>query len=162
MSTDRIEKKIVLRAARSRVWRALSDASEFGSWFGVKFPGPFVPGTTMRGFIVGTTVNEEIAKAQEAFADMPFDIVVERMEPERLFSFRWHPYACDQDADYSQEVMTLVTFTLDEAADGVLLTVVESGFDQIPIERRAQAFTANEGGWAIQMTLIEAYLAAHG
>jgi uncharacterized protein YndB with AHSA1/START domain len=162
MSTDRIEKKVLLRAPRSRVWRALTDSGEFGSWFGVKFPGPFVAGGTMRGVIVGTTVNEEIAKAQEAFADVWFEIVVERIEPERLFAFRWHPYACDLSADYSGEPMTLVTFTLQEETEGVLLTVVESGFDQIPLERRAQAFAANEGGWAVQVTLIEAYLAANG
>jgi len=161
MSTDQIEKRIVLRAPRSRVWRALTDASEFGSWFGMKLSGPFVAGTTLRGEIAQTTVNEEIAAAQKNYEGLGFEIVVDRIEPERLFSFRWHPFAIEPDVDYSAEPMTLVAFTLEEAEGGVLLTVVESGFDRIPLERRARAFAANEGGWAIQMTLIEAYLARH-
>jgi uncharacterized protein YndB with AHSA1/START domain len=158
MSTDCIEKTVVLRAPLSRVWRALTDSGEFGSWFGVRVDGPFVPGSSVRGVLVGTTVNAEIAAAQQEFADIPFEIVIERMEPERLFSYRWHPYACDRSVDYTAEPMTLVTFVLEEATDGVKLTITESGFDRIPIERRAKAFSANEGGWAAQVSLIGEYL----
>src|SRR5690349_12742795 len=132
MGTDRIEKSIVLRTPRSRVWRALSDSSEFGSWFGVKFDGPFVPGAPLRGVLVGTTVDAEVAAAQKAYEGLAFAIVVDRVEPERLFSFRWHPFAIEPDVDYSAEPMTLVTFTLDEVPEGVKLTVTESGFDRIP------------------------------
>ena len=160
MSTDRIEKKILLKAPRKRVWRALSNSAEFGSWFGMKFDGPFAPGAKMRGVIVGTTVDAEVAKAQKPYEGLPFDITIEQIEPERLFSFRWHPYAVDRDVDYSAEPTTLVVFTLEEKPDGILLTVTESGFDRIPLERRAQAFQANEGGWSAQMKLIEAYLAS--
>lgn len=162
MSTDQIKKQILLRAPQSRVWRALTDATEFGSWFGIKLHGPFVAGTAVQGELTGTTVNEEIAAAQQAYAGLRFEIVVDQIEPERLICFRWHPYAIEPGVDYSAEPMTLVSFTLEEAAGGVQLTVVESGFDRIPLERRAKAFAANEGGWEVQVTLIEAYLDRHG
>jgi uncharacterized protein YndB with AHSA1/START domain len=158
MSTDRIEKKILLHAPLNRVWRALSDSTEFGTWFGMKFDSPFKPGAKMRGMIVPTTMNAEVAKAQKKYEGTPFEITIEQMESERLFSFRWHPGAVDPAIDYSLEATTLIVFTLEEVADGVLLTVTESGFGQIPLERRATAFTANEQGWSIQMKLIEAYL----
>jgi uncharacterized protein YndB with AHSA1/START domain len=158
MSTDHIEKKILLRAPRSRVWRALSDSTEFGTWFGVKFDGPFAPGASMRGVLVTTAVDAEVAKAQTPYKGMPFDITIEQMEAERLFSFRWHPYAIDPSVDYSAEPTTLVVFTLEEVADGVMLTVTESGFDRIPLARRAKAFSANEGGWAIMVKVIEKYV----
>jgi uncharacterized protein YndB with AHSA1/START domain len=158
MNTDCIEKKILLRAPRTRVWRALSDSREFGTWFGMKFDSPFAPGATMRGTIVPTTVDAEVASAQREHEGHPFEIAIEQMEPERLFSFRWHPYAIERDVDYSAEPTTLVVFKLEEAADGVMLTVTESGFDRIPLARRAKAFTANEQGWSMVMKLIEGYL----
>ena len=159
MNTDRIEKRILLRAPRKRVWRALSDSTEFGTWFGVKFNSPFTPGASMRGVIVTTTVNAEVAKAQKEYEGMPFEITIERIEPERLFSFRWHPFAVERGVDYSAEPTTLIVFTLEEVADGVMLTVTESGFDRIPLARRAKAFTANEGGWNVMVKIIEEYLA---
>jgi uncharacterized protein YndB with AHSA1/START domain len=159
MSTDRIEKKILLRAPRKRVWRALTDSKEFGSWFGMKFDGPFVPGAKMRGVIVPTTVNAEVAKAQKEYEGLPFVITIEQMDPERLFSFRWHPHAIERDVDYSHEPTTLIVFLLEEVPDGIMLTVTESGFDRIPIARRAKAFTANEQGWGMVVRLIEEYLA---
>jgi uncharacterized protein YndB with AHSA1/START domain len=159
MTADRIEKKILLRAPRQRVWRALTDATEFGTWFGARFDGPFTPGARLHGVIVPTGVDAEVAKAQRPYEGKPFEITVERMEPERLFSFRWHPYAIEPDVDYSAEPTTLIAFSLEEVPDGVMLTVTESGFDRIPLERRAAAFKANEQGWAIQLTLIEKYLA---
>ena len=158
MSTDRIEKKIHLLATRKRVWRALSDSTEFGSWFGVKFTGPFAPGASMRGVVVPTTVNAEVASAQKPYEGMPFEITIEQMEPERLFSFRWHPFAVERGIDYSVEPTTLVVFALEEVANGVMLTVTESGFDRIPLARRAKAFTANEEGWGMVVKLIEEYL----
>ncbi len=158
MNMDRIEKKLLLRAPRKRVWRALSDSTEFGTWFGVKFDGPFAPGASMRGTIVTTAVNAEVANAQKPYEGMPFEITIERMEPERLFSFRWHPFAVEPGVDYSAEPTTLVVFTLEEVANGVILTVTESGFDGIPLARRAKAFTANEQGWGMVVKLIEEYL----
>lgn len=158
MNTDRIEKKILLRAPRTRVWRALSDSAEFGSWFGMKFDGPFAPAANMRGVIVPTTVNAEVANAQKKYEGMPFEITIEQIEPERLFSFRWHPFAVEQGVDYSVEPTTLIVFTLEEVANGVMLTVTESGFDRIPLARRAKAFTANEQGWGMVVKLIEEYL----
>ena len=158
MNTDRIEKQILLRAPRKRVWHALSDSTEFGSWFGMKFDGPFAPGTSVRGVIVPTTVNAEVAKAQKQYEGMPFEITIEQMEPERLFSFRWHPFAVERGVDYSAEPTTLVVFALEEVANGVMLTVTESGFDRIPLARRAKAFTANEQGWDMVVKLIEEYL----
>jgi len=159
MTTDRIEKKILLRAPRQRIWRALTDAAEFGTWFGARFDGPFTPGARLHGVIAPTGVDAEVAKAQQPYEGKPFEITVEQMDPERLFSFRWHPYAIEPDVDYSDEPTTLIVFTLEVVPDGVMLTVTESGFDRIPLARRAAAFKANEQGWAIQLTLIEKYLA---
>jgi uncharacterized protein YndB with AHSA1/START domain len=159
MSTDRIEKKILLHAPRKRVWRALSDSTEFGTWFGMKFDGPFTPGARVRGTIAGTTVDADVAKAQKQYEGMPFEISVDRIEPERLFSIRWHPNAVERGVDYSHEPTTLIVFTLEELTNGVLLTVTESGFDQIPLARRAKAFEANEQGWGMVVKLIEKYLA---
>ena len=157
-TTDAIEKQVLLSAPLSRVWRAISDSSEFGTWFGVTFEGPFVAGAPLRGAITGTKVDPEVAKLQKPHEGRPFNILVEQMEPERLFSFRWHPYAIEPGTDYSSEPTTLVTFQLDETAEGVQLTLTESGFDQIPLDRRAKAFAANEGGWGHQMVLIAKYL----
>src|SRR5580692_8474290 len=149
MDTDRIEKKVLLRAPLKRVWRALSDSTEFGTWFGMRFNGPFAPGARMNGVIVPTTVNAEVASAQKPYEGTAFEITIEQMEPERLFSFRWHPGAIDPDVDYSVEPTTLVVFVLEEAPNGVMLTITESGFDRIPLARRAKAFAQNEQGWSM-------------
>ena len=159
--SDRIEKKVLLKAPRARVWRALTDAQEFGRWFGVKFDDQFVPGAPIHGVIVPTTVDADVAKAQEPYTGMPFDVTVEAMEPERRFAFRWHPGAIDPNIDYSKEPTTLVEFLLEEVADGVMLTVVESGFDRSPLSRRATAFTMNEGGWTMMVGIIQKYV-SHG
>ena len=155
-STDRIQKKVHLRAPRNRVWKAISDSKQFGSWFGMKVEGPFTANTTVKATIVPTTVDPEVAKEQKAFEGMPFELYIERVEPERLFTFRWHPGATQPKPE---DPTTLVCFELEDAADGILLTVTESGFDRIPLARRAKAFAENEGGWAAQMKLIEKYLA---
>jgi uncharacterized protein YndB with AHSA1/START domain len=159
MSTDQIEKKVLLRAPRERVWRALSDSTEFGTWFGMRFNGPFAPGATMRGVIVPTTVNAEVASAQKPYEGTAFEITIEQMEPERLFSFRWHPGAVERGIDYSVEPTTLVVFVLEEAPEGIMLTITESGFDRIPPARRAKAFAQNEQGWSMVVKLIEEHLA---
>jgi len=159
MNTDRIERKIFLNAPQSRVWRALADSKEFGYWFGMRFDGPFVPGSKLKGVIVPTGVNADVAKAQKPHEGKAFEIVVEQVEPERLFSFRWHPHAIDQGMDYSNEPMTLVEFVLEPTAEGLLLTVTESGFDLIPLARRAQAFEANNGGWTLVVKMFGEYLA---
>ncbi len=149
--TDRIEKRILLRAPRSRVWRALSDAREFGSWFGVDFKGGiFSPGGTVQGNIT-----------YPGYEHVKMEVFIERMEPERVFSFRWHPYAVDPAVDYSTEPTTLVVFELQDVAEGTQLTVVESGFDQVPIHRRAEARRMNEDGWAQQVRNIDAYVTHH-
>lgn len=159
MNTNQIQKKIILKAPRERVWRAISDSTSFGSWFGVQFDGPFVAGSRLCGKIKPTQVDPEVAKLQESHAGKAFQIQVESIEAMNRFAFRWHPFAINPNHDYSQEPMTLVTFELSEAEGGTLLTITESGFDQIPIERRAQAFQANDGGWTHQAKLIEKYLA---
>ena len=159
MNTDRIEKKILLRAPRARVWRALTNSTEFATWFGMAFDGPFHPGARMNGVIVGTKVNAEVAALQKPHEGKKFEITIEQMEPERLFSFRWHPHAVDPNVDYSAEPTTLVRFTLEEKPEGIVVTVTESGFDQIPLARRAEAFKANEQGWGLVIKLIEEYLA---
>jgi len=147
-STDRIEKRILLRAPRARVWQALSDASRFGSWFGVDFRnGTFAPAANLRGQI---TIP--------GYEHVTLELWIERLEPERLLSFRWHPYAVDPALDYSAEPTTLVVFELTDAPEGTELTVVESGFDRIPIERRAEAWRRNEGGWTEQVRNIDRYV----
>jgi uncharacterized protein YndB with AHSA1/START domain len=156
--TDRIEKQIRLRAPRTRVWQAIADARQFGTWFGVDFEGPFIAGATVRGVIAGTKVDPEIAKEQKAYVRKPFEFTIERIEPERIFSFRWHPYAVEENVDYSQEPTTLIVFSLEDIPEGTLLTVTESGFDRIPLERRAKAFTANDNGWTKVIGLLAKYL----
>jgi uncharacterized protein YndB with AHSA1/START domain len=156
--TDRIEKKILLRAPQDRVWRAISDPKQFGSWFGVEFESNFVAGARIIGRIVPTKVDAEVARTQEPYAGTSFEFILDRVEPMRLFSFRWHPFAIDPDIDYSKEPMTIVACELEEVPDGTMLTITESGFDCIPLARRAQAFAANEQGWLAQTQLIEKYL----
>lgn len=148
MATDRVEKEIELKAPVSRVWRALTDYREFGQWFGVALENAFVPGQVSRGKIT-----------YPGYEHLTMEVVVEKMEPQRLFSYTWHPYAVDATKDYSAETPTLVEFRLAETAAGTLLTVTESGFENIPEERRAEAFRRNDGGWAQQMVSIEGYLA---
>ncbi|HMG53768.1 MAG TPA: SRPBCC family protein [Kofleriaceae bacterium] len=157
-NTDRIEKKVLLRAPRERVWRAISDAKQFGTWFGVEFDGPFVAGQRITGKMTPTKVDPEVARMQEPYAGMAFDYTVDRIEPMTLFSFRWHPFAIDPKVDYSKEPATLVVFELEEVTGGTQLTITESGFDRIPLERRAKAFAANEGGWQKQTELLAKYL----
>jgi uncharacterized protein YndB with AHSA1/START domain len=158
---DRIEKQIVLRAPLDRVWRAISDAKEFGTWFGVEFDEPFVAGRTMKGKIVPTKVDPEVAKLQEPHTGKSFEWTVERIQPQKSISFRWHPFAVEKDVDYSKEPTTVVAFELEEVAGGTRLSITESGFSKIPLERRAKAFAANEGGWQHQTKLIEKYVALH-
>jgi uncharacterized protein YndB with AHSA1/START domain len=148
-STDRIEKEILLRAPRSRVWRALANAEEFGTWFGVKLEGAIAPGARVHGQI---TLPEH--------GHVTIEIVIERMDPESLMSYRWHPYAVVSGVDYSSEPTTLVEFQLEEVADGTRLTVVESGFDGIPLARRAEALRMNDAGWAEQLENIARYVAS--
>jgi uncharacterized protein YndB with AHSA1/START domain len=156
---DRIEKTILLHAPRARVWRALTNADEFGEWFGMKFDGAFTAGARRRGVMVPTKVDDEVAKAQKEYEGFPFEITIEQLVPEQRFSFRWHPFAVERGVDYSHEPTTLVAFELEQVGPDIKLTVTESGFDQIPLARRAKAFTANEGGWTMVVTLIEKYLA---
>lgn len=158
-ATDRIQKTTVLRAPRSRVWRAISDPGELGSWFGMKMEGPLEPGRTVACTIVPTTVDPEVAAQQRAHEGGRFEVAIARVEPERLVSFRWHPYAAAGDVDYHQEPTTLVSFELEEAGDDVKLTVTESGFEALPEPRRRDARAANDHGWAKQMELVEKYVA---
>ena len=146
-ATDRIEKTAVLRAPRSRVWRALSDVREFSAWFLTNFEGEFAEGAIVRG-----------RPRNPGYEHLTIEIRIERMEPERLFSFRWHPYAVDPKVDYSKEPTTLVEFHLEPTKEGTSLTVVESGFDKLPAHRRDEAFRENESGWTEQMQNITRYV----
>ena len=148
MSSDRIEKQILLQAPRARVWQALTDAGQFGTWFRAKLDTGFAVGQRTLGHIT-----------HPGYEHLRFEVTVERMEPEQLFALRWHPYAIDPKVDYSGEPTTLVEFKLAETADGTLLTVVESGFDQLPPGRREEAFRMNSQGWAIQMENIQNHVA---
>ena len=157
-TTDRIEKKVQLSASLERVWSAITDPRQFGTWFGAEFSGDFVAGQPLTCKLVPTKMDADVAKSQEAYTGIEFAIVVERIEPMRLFSFRWHPYDIEPGRDPLQEPMTLVTFELEETDGGVLLTITESGFDAVPLEKRAQAFKSNAEGWEIQSRLIEKFV----
>jgi uncharacterized protein YndB with AHSA1/START domain len=146
-STDRIEKQVFLKAPRSRVWRAVVDAEEFGAWFGVRLQGAFAEGVTIRGQIT-----------YPGYEHVTMEMRVERIEPERYFAYRWHPYAIDPAVDYSSEPTTLVEFTLEEAEGGTRLTILESGYDRVPLARRAEAFRMNEQGWTEQTRNIERHV----
>jgi uncharacterized protein YndB with AHSA1/START domain len=154
-----IHKEIVLNAALEKVWAAISNADQFGQWFGLRFDGPFKAGERLTGVIMPTTVNDEVAATQKPYEGTPFGIVVSEITPQSRFSFYWHPYGVEKDYDYSREPMTLCTFALSEEEGGVRLVITESGFENIPLDRRAKAFSANDGGWEAQTHLIEAYLA---
>lgn len=145
---DRIEKQIVLRAPKSRVWRALTNAEEFGQWFRVELDGDFAVGKTVRGNLT-----------YPGYEHLTMEVRVERIDPEELFSFHWHPYAIDPTVDYSREPPTLVEFRLKDAAEGTLLEVVESGFERIPAERRHEAFRMNDNGWTTQVENIRRHVA---
>ena len=145
---DRIEKQIELKAPLARVWRALTDHREFGQWFGVNLEAPFVPDQTSRGQIT-----------YPGYEHLKWEAVVQKMEPERLFSFTWHPYAIDPQRDYSKEPSTLVEFRLEQKGEGTLLTLTESGFSKLPADRRLEAFRMNDGGWTEQMKNIERHVA---
>jgi uncharacterized protein YndB with AHSA1/START domain len=148
MANDRIEKQIDLKAPVSRVWRALTDYREFGEWFLVKLEAPFVAGEVSGGQLT-----------YPGYEHVRMEVVVQKIEPERYFSYTWHPFAVDPQADYSQETPTLVEFTLEKSAKGTLLMVTESGFDKIPSSRRLEAFRMNENGWGQQLKHIENYVA---
>ena len=155
---DRIEKHVLLHAPLPRVWRALTDVREFGAWFGAALDGPFEAGTLARGRIEPTKVDPEIARLQAPHRGTPLELAVERLEPMRRFSFRWHPFAVDPGADFSSEPTTLVAFELEAGAEGTWLTISETGFDALPEARRVQAFAANDGGWTHQARLVARYL----
>jgi uncharacterized protein YndB with AHSA1/START domain len=146
-TTDRLEKALTLKAPRSRVWQALTDARQFGEWFQVSLDGEFTPGATVTGTIT-----------YPGYEGKRLELLIDRIEPERLFSYRWHPG--DPNGDYASEPMTLVEFMLEEVSGGTRLTIVESGFDKLPLARRAAAFRMNDGGWNEQLQSIERHVAA--
>ena len=146
-TTDRIEKQFQVSAKRSRVWRALADADEFGSWFGMQFDRSFAPGATVNGRLTSPR-----------YQHVTVEIVVDRIEPEGYFSYRWHPGAVDPSIDYTPEPMTLVEFKLEETSGGTTVTIVESGFDKLPASRRAEAFRMNQGGWEGQAKKLAAHV----
>jgi len=154
-TTDAIVKTTLLRAPIDRVWSAITDSRQFGTWFGIVFEGPFVAGQKVRGVVSPSKVNAEMAATQKSWEGFPFDVFVETVDPKRLFTFRWHPYETQLG---SNEPTTLVTFELVPEADGIRLTITESGFDSIPLDRRAKAFANNEGGWNMQIKVVAEYV----
>jgi uncharacterized protein YndB with AHSA1/START domain len=154
---DTITKHVTLRAPLERVWKAITDSQQFGTWFGCELDGAFVAGKPIKGAIRPTKVDAEVAAMQKPYDGMRMEWLVERIEPMRLFSFRWHPFAVDGQ-DHSNEPTTLVEFELEAAGGITKLTIRESGFDKIPLERRAKAFAANDGGWTKQAELIARYV----
>lgn len=156
--TDVIEKTVLLRAPRSKVWTAIGDSQAFGAWFGMTIEGPFVAGTKVEGKIAKTQVDPDVARMQEPYVGMRCVLFVEKVEPETLLAFRWHPGAEANTADDAPT--TLVSFRLIDDPEGTRLTIVESGFEAIPLDRRAKIFAENEGGWEMQVSLVARYLDA--
>lgn len=150
-TTDRIERQIEIEATPAKVWEALTDYRQFGEWFGAELEKPFVPGQHSRGKITGC-----------GHESMTIEFAVVSMEAERYFSYHWHPFAVDPKKDYSQEAPTLVEFRLEPTATGTLLVVIESGFDSVPAERRAEAFRMHAEGWTKQLVNIEGYVCHPG
>lgn len=146
-TSDRIERQVFLKAPRSRVWRALTDSSQFGEWFGIRADAPFTAGARVRAVVT-----------HPQYKDLAFDMMIEEVVPEHLFSWRWHPNAIDGARDYSAEPTTLVAFRLEDAPGGTLVKVVESGFDAVPAERRLDAYRGNTQGWDHQMNAIKDYV----
>ena len=144
---ERIEKEIVLKAPRARVWRALTDAAEFGAWFGCKLQGNFAVGNVVRGKIT-----------YPGYEHLTMELTIDRLEPEEHFAFRWHPYAVDPKVDYSAETPTLVVFRLSETDGGTRLAVVETGFGGLPEWRRAEAFRMNSQGWQDQLENVRRHV----
>ena len=158
MEHDRIEKQVLLKAPLERVWRAISDSRRFGAWFGMEVEGSFVAGTRVRAKIRPTQVDAAVAEMQKPYDGVAFDLWIERVEPMRCFAFRWHPGVPESDVPLPDEERTLVVFELEQKPDGVLLTITESGFERIPLARRADAFAGNDGGWTHQLDLVAKYL----
>jgi uncharacterized protein YndB with AHSA1/START domain len=158
--TDKIVKKTTLKAPLAKVWQAISDSAAFGKWFGMTIEGPFVEGRTVTGAIAKTQVDDDIAKQQAPYVGMRCDLMIERVVPLELLAFRWHPGA-EPDTGPNAPT-TLVTFELQDVAEGTRLTITETGFDALPLERRAKAFADNEGGWEAQLSLIAKYLMRQG
>lgn len=157
MMYDKIEKTATFKAPLAKVWHAISDSTAFGTWFGMTLDGPFVEGKTVIGAIANTQVDDEIAQHQEPYVGMPCELRIERIVPVELLAFRWHPGV---DPDLGPDApTTLVTFELEEVPEGTRLTITESGFAALPLERRAKAFTENDGGWEAQLSLLAKYLA---
>lgn len=157
-TTDQIRKTTVLRAPQRKVWEALSDSGQFGYWFGARIDGQFEPGKRLKMVIEPTKVDEEAAKEQEAYRGIDFDVWVEEVLPQSRFSLRWQPYALDDGVDPEDAPSTLIEFLLEPVEGGTRLTVTESGFDSIPLEKRAKAFEGNEKGWTTQIELIRKYV----
>jgi len=145
--TYTIEKQIVLRAPRSRVWRALTNSGEFTQWFGMALDEPFLPGTVVHG----RSTNPD-------WAHLPFEVTVDRMEPEHTFAWRWHPGMPGPGEDFSAEPLTTVVFTLEDVPEGTLLRVFETGFDALPDPRRNPAFEMNIEGWTYQFESLRRYV----
>jgi uncharacterized protein YndB with AHSA1/START domain len=159
---DRIEKKILLRFPRERVWRAISEAKRFGAWMGLSDHGEFAPSTVFTAKMAPTKFSREFAKLQEPYDRLPVKMTIDCIQPPSLFSFRFHPFAVDPAADYSSEPMNLVVFELKEVPGGTSLTITESGFDRISPERRAMAYQVNDAEWALATQALENYLTEEG
>jgi uncharacterized protein YndB with AHSA1/START domain len=167
---DSIVKQVTVRAPVSRVWRAIADAREFGRWFGVRLEGEFAPGKRMTGTFELQLDEAAIMEHQRRLGVTPSKLrlprgsttfcAVERIEPERHFSFRWIPYGIDAEADPAGEPTTLVEFTLEPIPEGTRLTIVESGFERVPAHRRERAFRMNDGGWTQQAENVRKHVEA--
>lgn len=150
MTEDCIKKVVELAAPVSRVWRALTDYREFGQWFRVSLDGPFEPGAVSTGKM--TYPGHE---------GHPWRAVVERMEPERLFSFRWNVSDARSDTPAAEPATTHVEFHLEPSPGGTRLTIMESGFSAIPENRRIEIMRGNKDGWEIQSVNVAAHVAAN-
>lgn len=157
MTEDRIEKHVVVRAPREKIWKVLANAQEFGQWFGARFEGPFVVGGTLRGVIAPSVLETSQEVASHPYMGKPMVLHIERMDPPSRFSFRWHPLEAQPKAQGGDGPSTLVEFTLEDSQGGTKVTVVESGFSKLPVAERQRSYDSHDGGWGIQVQRIRAY-----
>jgi uncharacterized protein YndB with AHSA1/START domain len=158
--SDRIEKQRVVQHPIERVWRAISEPKQFSAWIGLAEPGDFVQGALFTAKMAPTKFNAEFAQLQEPYDGLTVKMTIERIQPPFHFSFRFHPFAIDPNADYSSEPMNEVAFELKEVANGTRVTMTETGFERIPPERRAVAYEVNNRAWGLALKALESYLAA--
>jgi uncharacterized protein YndB with AHSA1/START domain len=138
---DRIERTVEVAHPPNTVWAALTTAEGLSGWFGNEATIDLRPG----------------GSARMSWTDGPTaEMRVERVEEPTVFGFTWHIYGLPED----DPRRTYVEFTLEPVGSGTRLTVVESGFAQLPDDAHGAAYDGNTKGWASELGELVSYLDA--